>query len=172
MTEYASSDPFLTVQALERDFAANPGDQGTRYRLALALETLTVAARSVTRDQTLVITSERQRELCQQVAGRILQLQVGEPRLTAAAQALLAEIETGRRWVWHQQGQAVALMVVVLVLGLGGAVAGGLTRSIPVVAAAAVVSSLLLAVVVIRYRRERWRIRAEEVRPLIWRPGI
>jgi hypothetical protein len=162
----------LAVQALEQELAARPDDQEVRQRLALALAGLTVAARSVTRDQRLVITSSRQLELCEQAAHRILQLQAGDERLTATARSLLGEVAAGRRWVWHKQGPAAACLAFALLLGLAGAVAGGLTGSIPLLVAAAVVSSLLLVAVVLRFRRETWRVHAEGVRALIWRPGI
>jgi hypothetical protein len=172
MTQHVEGDPFQAVQALEAELAANPADQDIRHRLALALEAWSVVVRSLTREQALVITSVRQQELCRRIADRILALQTGDPRLTAGAQHLLTEVETGRRWVWHRQPQAALFGVLALVVGLGGAVGGGLAGSIPLIVAAAVVSSLVLVAVVLRYRRVSWRIRAEEVAPLIWRPGI
>jgi hypothetical protein len=89
-------------------------------------------------------TSSRQLEVCEQAASRILPLQTGDQRLATTAQSLLGEVAAGRRWAWHQQRQAAAYVVTVLVLALAGAVAGGPAGSVPVLVTAAVVSSLLL----------------------------
>ncbi|UQS27281.1 hypothetical protein L1857_33020 [Amycolatopsis thermalba] len=168
MTE--QTDPMTAVQALEQQLAAAPADPDLRLRLALALEALTVSARSVTREGMPVVTSARQRDLCAWAARRILELNVPDARLTTGAQGLLAELEAGRRWVWLGQGQFAVAAVVAL--GLAAVVLGGLTGVIAVVVAGAVVSSALLAVLVLRFRRERWRVEAERLAPVIWRPGI
>ncbi|WP_020419457.1 hypothetical protein [Amycolatopsis sp. ATCC 39116] len=168
MTE--QTDPMSAVQALEQQLAAAPADLDLRLRLAHALEALTVSARSVTREGLPVVTSARQRELCAWAARRILELKVPDARLTTGAQALLAELDAGRRWVWHGQGQVAIAAVVVL--GLVAVVLGGLAGVVAVVVAGAVLSSVLLSVLVLRFRRERWRVEAERLAPVIWRPGI
>jgi hypothetical protein len=165
-------DPFRAVEALELQLAAGPDDPELAHRLALALEASTTAARSLTRDQRLVLTSRLQLDVCERAARRILELRVDDQRLTFGAQALLAEVAAARRWVWHKQGEAMAYTVAGAVTGLAGSVAGGLAGSIPIVVCSALVSSLVAAAVVLRHRREHWTVQAEQARPVIWRPGI
>lgn len=171
MTGY-DGDPFHMVEVLERELAAAPGDHELRHRLALAFEASTVAARSLTRDQRLVLTSRRQVEFCEHAARRILDLQVGDQRLVAGARALLAEVGAARRWVWQSRGEAIGWLVAGSIVGLSAAIAGGLAGSIALVVGGAVVSGAGAAAVVLRYRREQWSIWAEQARLVIWRPGV
>lgn len=53
-------DAFRAVEALERELNATPDDPELRRRLGPAIEASTVVARSLTRDQRLVLTSRRQ----------------------------------------------------------------------------------------------------------------
>lgn len=168
----AEQDPFRIVGALEMELATKPDGRDLRQRLALALEAATVAARSQTRDQRLVMTSARQLDVCERAARRILELGVDDPRLIGGAQALLAEIEVAHRWVWQQQGRAFAYLVTTSILGLTVSVVAGLSGNIALLVAGALVSSVVSAAVVLRHRRQWWRIVAEQMRLVIWRPGI
>ncbi|QWF81930.1 hypothetical protein [Amycolatopsis sp. CA-230715] len=165
-----ASEAERIVLVLENDLRANPEDSAVRVRLANALEALAWDVRSLTREQRPVITSAHQLRVCEHVANRILQLQVDDERLNAAARELLAEVSAGRGWTWAHQARALGLGLLVVVGGLLGVVFAGLGESVLFVVVAAVVSSGALAVVVLAHRRERWRVEAERVAPLVWVP--
>lgn len=169
----ASADRYWAAVAdLERALAAQPGDIDTRRRLGHALYAAVTASMSLTRDQTLEITSARQAVLAEQVTQRILELNVDDGTLRRDAQALHERARDGRQWTWERQDLAIAAVVLVVTAGVAAAVYGGLAGNVIVVIAGAVLSSTLLAMIVLRYRRQNWRIRAERVAPLISRPGV
>ncbi|GAA1993930.1 hypothetical protein [Amycolatopsis minnesotensis] len=165
-----ASEAERIVLVLEDDLRAAPEDAGIRLRLANALVALAWDVRSLTREQRPVITSANQLRVCEHAATRILQLQVDDDQLNAAARELLAEVSAGRGWTWAHQARAAGLGLLAVLGGLLVAVLAALGESIPLVVAAAVVSSVALGVVVLAHRRERWRVEAERVAPLIWVP--
>jgi hypothetical protein len=169
----ASANPhWAAVAELERAVAAQPGDAEARRRLGHALYAVAVASLSVTRDQTLEITSAQQLALAERVGRRILDLGVDDDKLRRDASALLDRVGNGRRWTWESRSAAIAGVVLAVVAGLAAAVLGGLTGNLVVIIGGATLSSLLVAGIVLRGRRQNWRIHAERVAPLIWRPGI
>lgn len=163
---------WATVADLERALAAQPGDPDTRRRLGHALYAALVSSLSLTRDQTLEITSAAQAELAEQVARRILDLAVDDEALRRDANALLERTAHGRRWTWESPSAATVAVALAVIVGVAAGVLGGLTGNLVVIIAGAALSSLLVAVVVLRFRRQNWRIHAEQVAPMIWRPGI
>lgn len=147
-------------------------DLDARMRLAEALHAEAVAARSMTREGTLEITSRRQLRICEDAAHRILALRIDDEELNRAAAALLDEVRAGRRWTWTNEAAAAALLVLAVTIGVGTAVIGGLGDNIALVVIGALVSSVMLGLTVLRYRRENWRMRTDKVAPMIWKPGL
>jgi hypothetical protein len=157
---------------VSEDVIASPDDPAARRQLAAAIHAEALAALSVTRDQTLEITSAAQLRICEQAARRILELRVDDEELNASAMAMLREVAAGRRWAWVNQVSVVVLSILAVAVGIGAAVLGALLDSFAIAAVGAVVSSATLAGIVLRYRREQWRIRAEEIDALISKPGV
>jgi hypothetical protein len=160
------------ISELERLFTASPADVAIRHELASLLYRRAVEACSLTDTQNRVMTSRRQRELCGDAARRVLQLQVADAELVAAAHSLLVEVDAGSHWVWHPRRAALWLA--------GGVFAGCLAlvawsmsaQSLPLAGLAAVAGSVVLAGVVLRFRRELWRVEAERVNQIILRHGM
>lgn len=165
-------DSWIVIEELQRAVAARPDDVDVRRRLAAALHAEAVAARSVTRDGDLEITSARQLRICAYAAERILALRLDDDELNTAAAALLDKVRAARRWIWVREVPAALLLVLAVVIGLGAAVAGGLGHNLVLVVTGIAVSSLMLFLTVLRYRRESWRIRADRIAPMIWKPGV
>lgn len=166
------SDGWAAIGDLERTLATRPGDVEVRRRLAAALHDEAILARSVTRDQTLEITSARQLRICEYAARRILSLEIDDEELNSSAMAMLNEIRAGRRWIWVNRASAITLSVLAMAVGIVAAVIGGLAENIALAAVGAVISSMMLGAIVLRFRRENWRIRADRVAPMIWKPGV
>ncbi|MDQ3406425.1 MAG: hypothetical protein M3548_24030 [Actinomycetota bacterium] len=166
------SGVWRAVDELEMVVARNPGESEHRTRLAHALLAVADDCRSVTRDRIPEITSLAQLAACERVATRLLELAVANDEIDRRAKALLTEVRLGRMWTWQYRTRAAVLAVLAAVLGLGGAVYGGLTGGAGVIVIATVLSSVLLFVVVVGYRRQNWRLRAEAVEATVWREGI
>jgi len=147
-------------------------DEAARRQLASNLRAEAVGALSVTRDQTHEITSARQLRTWEDAARRILSLDIDDEELNNTARSMLEQAGDARRWIWVNQAVAAALSALGVTIGIGAAVFGGLTGNIVLATVGALAGSAVLGAVVLRYRRENWRIRAEEIAPLIWKPGI
>ncbi|GAB2738687.1 hypothetical protein GCM10027199_06370 [Amycolatopsis magusensis] len=165
-------DRGMSTAELERLFTHDQGDPGIRRELGWALCRDAFDACSVTRDQARVITSARQREVCDRAARRILDLETGDRGLIEKAAGMLDEIRAGDRWHWHPRASAAVLLAVTVLGGLTAVSFAAMAELPGVAALAALIASLLLAVVVVRYRREHWRTRAERLRPTVWRQGV
>ncbi|MGH3878830.1 MAG: hypothetical protein ACRDSK_17500 [Actinophytocola sp.] len=161
-----------SIADLEHLVADRPSDPTLRYYLASAWYSVAEQSRSRTADDTLVITSEQQLEICEQAAERILSLHVDDEELDRGAEQLRGEVELGRRWTWAPEGIAVSLAVLTVALGLITVVAGGLTASPTLVVAGVVGGGTLLFTTVWRFRRQTWRRRADELAPRITRYGV
>lgn len=131
-----------------------------------------IASLSVTRDDDVEITSARQLSAIEDAGRRILAMRLADERLNAAATSLLERASAARRWTWVDVPAATALTALAVAVALSTAVLGGTGGNIVLAALGGLLGSALLAVVVLRYRRENWRIRAERIAPMIWRPGI
>lgn len=147
-------------------------DLETRRQQAANLHAEAVNAMSVTRDQTIAITSARQLQIWEDAARRILALGTDDAELNAKAATMLEEVSAARRWIWVHQTAAAVLGMLAAMIGVGAAVFGGLTGNIILAVIGALTGSALLGAVILRYRREHWRIRAEELAALIWKPGV
>jgi hypothetical protein len=118
------------------------------------------------------ITSARQLSALEDAGRRILAMDLADERLNAAATALLERASAARRWTWVDVPAATALITLAVAVAISAAVLGGTGGNIVLAALGGLLGSALLAAVVLRYRRENWRIRAERIAPMIWRPGI
>jgi hypothetical protein len=143
-----------------------------RYYLASTWCSVGEQCRSQTRDEVLVITSDRQLQVCQHAAVRILSLEVDDDELVRGANRLLAEVSAGRRWTWAPEGLAASLAVFTLLLGLTMVVAGGVMSSAGLVLAGVLLGGILLFLIVLRFRQQNWRQHAEDMAPLIAKPGL
>lgn len=159
------------VPELERLVADRPEDPVLRYYLASTWCSVGEQCRSQTRDEVLVITSERQLRVCERAARRILELGVADEELVRGARRLLAEVMAGRRWSWVPEGIAVSMAVLVISLGMTMVVAGGALASPGLVVAGVLLGSVLLYLIVLRFRRQAWQLRAESLAPSITKPG-
>lgn len=149
-----------------------PTDPVARLRFAENMRAEAMASLSVTRDGNVEITSARQVNVLEDAGRRILAMRLDDPSINAAAASMLDRAAAARHWTWVNQPTAVALAVVAVLAGVGTAVLGGTSGNIAVAAVGAIVGGALLGVAVLRYRREIWRIRAEQIAPMISRPGI
>lgn len=172
MVEQPDEESAAAVERLHQELLTRPDDNELRGRLAWAIRRMTEESLAVTVYQVRVITSERQRQLGREAAARILELAPWDGELRSFATSLSDEIDRGGRWTWENKTVAYTLAACVAVLGLALVTAGGLVRSIPLIAVAAVLSSAGLACVVLRFRREAWRITAREAQPFIEYAGI
>jgi tetratricopeptide (TPR) repeat protein len=159
----AGGDAEGAVRDLERMLEAAPTDRVLRYYVASGWCSVAEQCRSRTADDILVITSERQLQVCERAANRILELDVEDHELIRGARRLLAEVSAGRRWSWRPEGIAVSLAVLVCALGLTMVALGGVTGSVALVLVGMVVGGALLAVVVMRFRRQHWRLHAQSM---------
>jgi tetratricopeptide (TPR) repeat protein len=160
------------VADLELMVADHPDDPVPRYYLASTWCSVAEQCRSQTRDEVLVITSEHQLRICDRAARRILELGVDDEELVRGARRLFTEVAAARRWSWAPEGFAVSLAVLVMSLGLTMVVAGGALDSVALVVAGILLGCALLYLIVIRFRRPAWRQHAEEIAPLIVKPGV
>ena len=168
----AAGEAASAVDELEKLVQADPGDPVARYYLASTLFSVTEQVRSQTGDERLVMTSERQLAICAHAAQRILELGVDDRELNRGALLLQAEIAALRRWTWIRPVMAEALAVVIVVCGVAGAIAGGMTGSVPVVVLSVLLGGGLLFAVVQRFRRQVWRLQAELTQDSIAKPGV
>jgi tetratricopeptide (TPR) repeat protein len=160
------------VADLELLVADRPDDPTLRYYLASAWYSAAEQCRSRTADDVLVITSEEQLRVCEDAGRRILALATGDDELERGAEHLLAEVAAGRRWTWSPEGIAVSLTVLTVALGLITVVAGGLMDNVVLVFVGVVIGAVLLYSLVLRFRRQTWRRRADEMGPHIVKPGV
>ncbi|TDP97728.1 tetratricopeptide repeat protein [Labedaea rhizosphaerae] len=168
----AAGEAASAVDELEKLVAAHPDDPVARYYLASTLYSVTEQVRSQTGDERLVMTTERQLAICTHAAERILQLHVDDRELNRGARLLQAEIAALRRWTWIRPVVAEALAIVIVVCGVAGAIAGGMTGSVPVVVLSVLAGGGLLFAVVQRFRRQVWRLQAELTEDSIAKPGV
>lgn len=141
-------------------------------RIARDLRDDALAALSVTRNNQLEITSTRQLLVLEKAAWRILSMRVDDPSVNDSARQMLARVASARRWTWVDLPVVTLLAGLAVVIGIGSAVFAGTGGNIVLAVVGCLVSSGLLSVVVLRYRRQNWRVRAEQIAPMIWRPGI
>jgi hypothetical protein len=127
---------------------------------------------SVTRNNEAEITSVRQLRTLEEAARQILSMRLDDPAINDAAAAMLEQAAWARRWRWVNVPAAAAMAIVAALLGIGAAALGGTGDNIVLAVLGGVLGSALLCVAVLRYRRENWRIRAEEIAPMIFRPGV
>jgi tetratricopeptide (TPR) repeat protein len=168
----AAGEAATAVDELEKLVAAHPDDAVARYYLASTLFSVTEQIRSRTEDDRLVMTTERQLGICTHAANRILALEVADPELTRGAELLKAEISALRRWTWHRPVMAEALAIVIVVFGVAGAIAGGMSGSVPVVVLSVLLGGGLLFAVVQQFRRQVWHLQAELVEDSIAKAGV
>jgi tetratricopeptide (TPR) repeat protein len=168
----AAGEAASAVDELEKLVQAYPEDPVARYYLASTLYSVTEQVRSQTDDERLVMTTERQIAICAHAATRILQLEVDDRELNRGARLLRAEIAALRRWTWIRPVVAEALAIVIVVCGVAGAIAGGMTGSVPVVVLSVLLGGGLLFAVVQRFRRQVWRLQAELTEGSIEKPGV
>lgn len=147
-------------------------DFSDQLRIAENIHENAMAALSVTRDEDREITSARQVAAIEDAGRRILAMGLPDEQINAAARALIERAGAARRWTWVDVPAAVALIVLALAVGVSMALLGGAGGNIVLAALGGLLGSALVAIVVLRYRRENWRIRAERIAPVIWRPGI
>ncbi|HWM03573.1 MAG TPA: hypothetical protein VNP92_14665 [Actinophytocola sp.] len=147
-------------------------DPDTLQRIAANLHAEALAALSRTRENQVEITSVRQLRVAEDAAWRILSMRLTDPTLNAAAAAMQERVTVARQWTWVNRSAATGLAIVAVLVGLGAAVIGGTSDNIVLAVLGGLLGSVLLGAVVLRYRRENWRIRAEQIAPMIWQPGI
>lgn len=160
------------IPDLEYLVADAPEDPVLRYYLASTWCSVGEQCRSQTRDEVLVITSDRQLRICERAASRILSLDVDDDELVRGAHRLLAEVAAGRRWSWAPEGIAASLSVFTVLLGLTMVLAGGVMQSVGLVVCGVILGGLLLFLIVLRFRRQNWRQRAEDMAPRIAKHGV
>jgi hypothetical protein len=151
------------------DELADPATQG---RIARDLHAEAMRAMSVTRDNETVITSQRQVRILEDTARRIMSMQLVDEPINDAAASMLERVALARRWTWVNPLAATVLAVVGVAVSVGAAVLGGTSDNIVLAVIGGLIGSALVGVVVLRYRRENWRIKAEKIAPMIWRPGL
>lgn len=160
------------IADLEHLVADRPDDPTLRYYLASAWFSVAEQCRARTSDDVLVITSERQLQICDDAARRILELAPDDEELLRGAEQLRSEVAAGRKWTWSPEGIAVSLAVLVVALGLITVVAGGLMANVAVVLAGVVFGAGALFAIVYRFRKQTWRRRAEELAAEVTDPGV
>ncbi|HEV2778435.1 MAG TPA: hypothetical protein VGX25_03450 [Actinophytocola sp.] len=131
-----------------------------------------INALSVTRDNELEITSVRQLRILEDAARQIVSMRLDDVKINDAAAWMLERAAAARRWAWVNPPVAVALGILAVLIGVGSAVLGAAMGNLVPAVLGAVAGSALLGMVVLRHRRESWRIRAEQVAPMIMRPGL
>jgi tetratricopeptide (TPR) repeat protein len=159
----AAGEVTAAIRDLEQLVASRPEDRTCRVYLANAWYLAARQAGSRTTDQRLAVADRAQAQLCQQAAHRILQLQTGDADLESAARQMLIDVDEARTWTWQNAHLAAWLAAPAAMLGLGGAVVGGLSGNVPVIGAAAVLGALALLAVVLRFRQQDWRLPAPAV---------
>ncbi|CRK59150.1 hypothetical protein [Alloactinosynnema sp. L-07] len=158
----ASGDAAGAAADLEQRFGSS-GDPVLRYYLASTWCSVSEQVRSRTVNEALVITSERQLDVCESAAKRILELNVADTELRRGAELLLDEVVAGRRWQWQPEGIAVSLAVLAVSLGLILVAVGGLADNVLLVIMGVLLGSALLYLIVVKFRRQNWRTRADKL---------
>lgn len=158
----ASGDAQGAAEELEARFGDST-DPVLRYYLASTWCSVSEQVRSRTVDEALVITSEHQLDVCEAAARRIIALDVPDAELRRGAELLLDEVIAGRRWRWQPEGIAVSLAVLAVSLGLILVAVGGLAGNVSLVIAGVLMGGGLLYLIVIRFRKQTWQSRADEL---------
>ncbi|HVK19823.1 MAG TPA: tetratricopeptide repeat protein [Actinokineospora sp.] len=166
----AAGDAAGAAADLEDRFGGSP-DPVLRYYLASTWCSVSEQVRSRTADEALVITSETQLQICESAARRIIELDVADLELRRGAELLLDEVAVGRRWQWRPEGIAVSLAVLAVSLGLILVAVGGLAGNVALVVMGVLLGSGLLYLIVVKFRRQNWRTRADELADHITRQG-
>jgi tetratricopeptide (TPR) repeat protein len=164
-------DAGRAVERLEPLLRRSPEDPVLRHHLSAALLSVADQARSVTRDEQFVITSQAQIDICARVAGRVAGIAASDQHVAAARQ-LDAEIQRGQRWVWSSETAALGLSLLVALAGIALAALGGGTGNVALVVLAAVLGAVAIYGIVIAFRRQAWQIQATEVAHVVWRRGV
>jgi hypothetical protein len=141
-------------------------------RIACGIHDEALTALSLTRNNEGEITSMRQLRILEDAAWKILSMHIDDRSVNDSAQRLLARVAAARRWTWVDPVVVTGLTILALLAGIGAAVLAGTDGNIVLSAVGGVLSSVLLSVVVLRYRRQNWRIRAEQIAPMIWQHGV
>jgi hypothetical protein len=141
-------------------------------RIARAIHDEALTALSLTRNNEGEITSTRQLRILEDAAWKILSMHIDDRSVNDAAQRLLARVAAARQWTWVDPVVVTGLTILALLAGIGAAVLAGTDGNIVLAVVGGVLSSVLLSVVVLRYRRQNWRIRAEQISPMIWQHGV
>lgn len=147
-------------------------EQADQRLIARDIHDEALTALSVTRNNHVEITSARQLRVLETAAWKILSMRVDDQSVNDSAHQLLARVASARRWTWVDPLMVASLTVLALLVGVGAAVLAGTGGNIVLAVIGGVLGSALLAVVVLRYRRQNWRIRAEQIAPMIWQHGI
>jgi tetratricopeptide (TPR) repeat protein len=137
-------------------------DPVLRYYLASTWCSVADQARTRTGEDVLVFTSAEQVAECERAAKRIIDLDVGDAELRRGAQRLMVEVASARRWRWEPEGIAVSLAVLAVSLGFLLVAMGGLAGNVGLVAVGVLAGGALLALIVLRFRRQNWRVLAEQ----------
>jgi tetratricopeptide (TPR) repeat protein len=164
-------DAGRAAERLEPLLARHPEDPVLRHHLSAAVLSIADQARSVTRDEQFVITSQAQIDICAAVADRVTGIAASEQHIAAARQ-LQAEIQNGQRWVWSSETAALGLSLLVALAGIALVALGGGAGNIALVVLAAVAGAVGIYGIVIAFRRQAWQIRAAEVARVVWRRGV
>lgn len=141
-------------------------------RIARAIHDEALTALSLTRNNEGEITSTRQLRILEDAAWKILSMHIDDRSVNDSAQRLLARVAVARQWTWVDPVVVTGLTILALLAGIGTAVLAGTGGNIILAVVGGVLSSVLLSVVVLRYRRQNWRIRAEQIAPMIWQHGV
>jgi hypothetical protein len=149
-----------------------PDQSVDQRRIAQEIHDDALRALSVTRNNEIEITSAHQLRVLEEAAWKILSMHIDDRSVNDSANSLLARVASARQWTWVDPVVATALTIVALLTGMGTAVLAGSSGNVVLAILGGICSSVLLSVVVLRYRRQNWRIRAERIAPMIWRPGV
>lgn len=149
-----------------------PENLANQRQTARDIQDDALAALSLTRNNEAEITSTRQLSVLENAARQILSMRTGDPAVDDWARSTLARVASARQWTWVDLPVVTVLTSLALIIGVGSAGIAGTGGNVVLAAVGFVVSSVLLSVVVLRYRRQNWRVRAEEIAPMIWQHGV
>jgi tetratricopeptide (TPR) repeat protein len=164
-------DAGRAAERLKPLLAQHPDDPVVRHHLSAAMLSTADQARSVTRDEQFVITSQAQIDICLAVASQVTGIAASEQHIAAAGQ-LRTEVQNGQRWVWSSEGAALGLSLLVALVGIALVAFGGGNGNVALVIVAAVVGAAAIYGIVLAYRRQAWQVHAAKVARVVWRRGV
>nr|WP_042195118.1 hypothetical protein [Kibdelosporangium sp. MJ126-NF4]CEL21683.1 hypothetical protein [Kibdelosporangium sp. MJ126-NF4]CTQ92463.1 hypothetical protein [Kibdelosporangium sp. MJ126-NF4] len=164
-------NPQAAVVRMEQALARHPGNPVAQHQLTGALLETADQARSLTRDEELVITSRTQFDICAAVAARAAVTAVDEAHRAAVAR-LTAELADGQRWMWSNDAAVAGYALFGGGAGLAVVGLGGVNGNIVLVVSGAILGAAAVYAVVAAFRRQAWQVRATEVAPMVWRHGV